>query len=310
MEVHERAVKLHRDVGRPIFIFGVLLFAIILFCGASAGSAWLPWVRRDQPGPAAAAGRQGAGSKWEVAPPSQSRASVSRQLLPKGDTGGRATADARSVRSLSRPSHSPSPRSMEPAGPHLCSELVVPEGSECTLLVPRLPPSRLWSGSSVTIDDARGVPVFKATFSLASGQLSRDAKRLALSSATGDNVFAFCCDGEAPPGGGHAGLSILHQSEVTFGALRMDGRDSANGYSVVTRRGWRIHFRGDLQAGNMNATDDQGRLLAIAEPSGSSRRSVRIGPLVDAGLITLSLLGIDLLEYEAPRSWSSRDLDS
>mmetsp|Transcript_64447 Transcript_64447/g.185217 ORF Transcript_64447/g.185217 Transcript_64447/m.185217 type:complete len:432 (+) Transcript_64447:13-1308(+) len=171
---------------------------------------------------------------------------------------------------------------------YLCPELVVPEEQECTLLVPRLPEGG--SSGQVTVDDLRGVAVFRAYY----GQ----GKRLILSSAAGDSVFAFCRDGESGT------LTIHHPSDAQFGSLRSDG----GGYTVATRRGVCMHLRGDVRLGNLNATDEQGQLLAIAEPVAKSnaRRSVRIGPQVDAGLVALVLLGIDVLEQQAAAVPGSR----
>jgi len=164
----------------------------------------------------------------------------------------------------------------------------VPEEQECTLLVPRLPEDG--SSGQVTVDDLRGVAVFRAYY----GQ----GKRLILCSAAGDSVFAFCRDGESGT------LTIHHHSEAQFCSLRADG----GGYTVATRRGVCMHLRGDVRLGNLNATDEQGQLLAIAEPVAKSnaRRSVRIGPQVDAGLVALVLLGIDVLEQQAAAVPGSR----
>mmetsp|Transcript_47675 Transcript_47675/g.108428 ORF Transcript_47675/g.108428 Transcript_47675/m.108428 type:complete len:476 (+) Transcript_47675:112-1539(+) len=201
----------------------------------------------------------------------------------------------------------------EPLDFHLCPELVVPEGSECTLVVPRLPGSAMDS-SEVTIDDAKGAPVFHATFSKAStwGSVTvrQESKRLILSNATGEAVFAFCRDVEAETRGGPIGLVIHYHSDAPFGTLRADTRDTGSGYTVVARQGSTFHFRGQPLLGNMNVTDEKGRLLAIAEPMHShdgSRRSVRIGPLVDAGLVTLAMLGIDILEHQRTRPPQGRE---
>uniref|UniRef100_A0A7S2MD21 Tubby C-terminal domain-containing protein n=1 Tax=Alexandrium andersonii TaxID=327968 RepID=A0A7S2MD21_9DINO len=166
-------------------------------------------------------------------------------------------------------------------------------------MIPRLTAGSGGAPAPIAISDARGVPVFKAVFLNApgrpSGRKKSDFKRLVLSSATGDAIFAFCRDTEVDPHTGHSGLAIFRHSEQLFGDLRADGPRPANGYSVSTHRGWRMRFRGDPDGRNLNATDENGRLLAITESHGPARRSVRIGPLVDAGLIAISVLGIDVL---------------
>lgn len=182
---------------------------------------------------------------------------------------------------------------------HLCPELVVPEGSECTLMIPRVTfPGSNAAPAPISISDARGVPVFKATFASGfnrAGRKTGDTKRLVLTSATGDAVFSFCRETEVDPSTGQAGLAIFRHTDALFGELRADGVRPANGYSVSTNRGWRVRFRGDSEGRNLNATDDRGHLLAITESHGPARRSVRIGPLVDAGLVALTVLGIDIL---------------
>jgi len=173
-------------------------------------------------------------------------------------------------------------------------------------MVPRLPGSAGGS-SQVSVDDARGVPVFSVAFSKATpwGSSRKESKRLILSSATGDAIFAFCRDIEEDIHGGTMGLAIHHHSEASFGTLHADSRHAGCGYTAVAHQGFRVHFKGDFLLGNINITDAQGRLLAIAEPihqGGGNRRSVRIGPLVDAGLVALAMLGIDLLEHQGTRS--------
>lgn len=185
---------------------------------------------------------------------------------------------------------------------HLCSELVVPDGSECTLLMQRIPPQGSQKHGYVSVDDARGSPVFRASFVL--GDQQTDNRRLIFASASGDAVFAFCRDAEpeTAPGNHQLGLTIHHHWDTLFGVLRAKGRGASRCYAVVTGHGLRTQVRGDIRTGNLNATDEHGRLLALVEPfgpEGSGQRSVRIGPHVDAGLIVIALLGIDLLEYAA-----------
>jgi len=57
-----------------------------------------------------------------------------------------------------------------------------------------------------------------------------------------------------------------------------------------------VKFRREAQS--ITAIDETQRMMAIAEtlPENLNTRSVRIGPLVDAGFIVLALFGIDMLE--------------
>jgi len=212
---------------------------------------------------------------------------------------GQRSSPSTGVQPPPNPSRSPQQvQFQEPSGVHLCPELVVPEGSECTLIVPRLSGG---GSSQVTVDDTRGVPVFCAAFNNDTTWQARirETKRLILSSTSGDTIFAFCRDDEAQ--GGPSGLVIHHHSEAPFGVLHADSRDAGSGYTLVARQGFKVHIKGDHLLGNMNVTDESGRLLAIATPlhqGGGAHRSLRIGPLVDAGLVALGLLGIDFLEHQ------------
>jgi len=191
------------------------------------------------------------------------------------------------------------PGADDPDGPHLCPALVVPEDSECTLLVPLITPGH--SGKTITICDSHGVPIFKANFGTipsGPGELSNE-KRAVLSNPILDTVFAFCRDARVDKESGMRELEICYETEKPFGMLRADGPRFASGYSVAARGGWRIRFRGGPDGRNLNATDEHGRLLAMTEVNGQ-RRSIRIGPLVDAGLIVLAMLGISILQNEMP----------
>uniref|UniRef100_A0A7S0FTE0 Phospholipid scramblase n=1 Tax=Pyrodinium bahamense TaxID=73915 RepID=A0A7S0FTE0_9DINO len=172
-------------------------------------------------------------------------------------------------------------------GPHLCPELVVPEGDERTLLVPLATPSG--SSKAITVCDLHGLPVCKAAFSAA----KPSDRRMILSSVTGNAVLAFCRDAGVDQG---TGLAIFDRSGRAFGTLRADGPRPADGYSVVLACGcWQLRFRGNPPNRDLNVTDDRGSWLAGTEAHGAARYSVRVGPHVDAGLMILAVLGIDLL---------------
>lgn len=61
-----------------------------------------------------------------------------------------------------------------------------------------------------------------------------------------------------------------------------------------------MKIHADRESSSITATNESGRLLAVAQSmqDGTMRRSVRIGPLVDAGFVVLSLFSIDMLESE------------
>lgn len=191
---------------------------------------------------------------------------------------------------------------------HLCPELVVPEASECVLLVPQLSAFDAIDVSSVfVINDARGVPVFDASFAPdvqpSSAAEPGFRRRLLLSSTTqGDDfdsaVFAYLRE---PPGRMRSGkapheLQVCHFSDTVFGQLAPHSQGGRGSYSVTTALGRRTIFSPGQPPAIMHAADERGRLLAVVKSvKGETRYSVTIGPMVDAGLVVLSLMGIDWL---------------
>lgn len=110
-------------------------------------------------------------------------------------------------------------------------------------------------------------------------------------------AFASCRDVEQVTGQRPA-LAIFHHSEVPFGILRPDSSvGDGSAYSILTHTGREIFLYRAAEVAGMRAEDESGRLLAMV--IGIAPRSIRIGPQVDAGLMTLALLGIDVLEHDA-----------
>lgn len=209
--------------------------------------------------------------------------------------------------SCSRPASmlglAPAGRESAGHGLTICSELVVPPDNECTLLLPLISErDGLGAVETVTVDDARGIPIFQVTVRLGPRGGRSAEKRLVLSSAVDDIVFASCRDAEPEPGARtRAGLSIFCQADAPFGVLRPDGLDDASGYSVRSRSGGVVCFRGDARTGCMKAIDEHDCIIALTEATSWQQRWIRIGPRVDAGLVILAMLGIDLLELELDR---------
>lgn len=185
--------------------------------------------------------------------------------------------------------------SVEPVLHYLNEELVVPEKSECVLMVPRLPTHASIAGAKVRIEDQRGTPVFYATLSV------EPQRKLTLSSATGNALFAYCCEADmSRVGGNPKSLSMYHHTGALYGSLHLLRRTAIGAvYAVTTQSGWRLCCTCDQH--NQAATikeGEQGRLLAIIDPANdllgtSPTRLVTIGPDVDAGLIVLTALGVD-----------------
>jgi len=162
-------------------------------------------------------------------------------------------------------------------------------GTECNVFLPRLTPvcaGGLPSGQ-VSVGSSQGTPIFIANFDLARAEMP-----LEICGELDNAVFAYCCKADAEVGEDSVGLVIHHRSGAPFGVLRT----SAEGFRVVSHKGWRMDFHITSDTDQMNATDEHGRLLAVCEHfHGPDRRSIRVGPLVDAGLVVVALLGIDLL---------------
>lgn len=194
---------------------------------------------------------------------------------------------------------------------HLCPDLVVPDSSECCLLVPYAP---LTFEEVVTVDDARGMPVFKVTtyLDVSSGPFAPvRTVQMVLANAQGEAVFASCMIKEE---GGPAPLvSLVTKDEQAnrFATLSAAGPEL---FMLTMVRGLRIQFRLERMKGGVKFSiydeDRPPRLLAIAEPlvadaiEPSRKRVVRVGPQVDAGLIVLSMMGIDALSASHGRSFS------
>lgn len=187
---------------------------------------------------------------------------------------------------------------------HLCPELVVPDMTECTLLIPQL--SDITSDTvKASIDDNGGVSVFR--FEYTSIEVG-DGARLSLRSPKEEQTFATLREtsNRLDNLGGRSFALGIHGAEKAhqFGVIRANLADSS--YEVTSLGGEKIRFRGDA-SGTLSAVDEQGQLLALGQPAsegpgGLKRRSVRIGPLVDAGLIAVSFLGIDILQLELQKT--------
>uniref|UniRef100_A0A7S4UCV8 Altered inheritance of mitochondria protein 24, mitochondrial n=1 Tax=Alexandrium monilatum TaxID=311494 RepID=A0A7S4UCV8_9DINO len=186
--------------------------------------------------------------------------------------------------------------------PCLSPELIVPADNECCLLMPRIIPRNFGATDTVTINDTGGGPVFVASICLSSGdQLARSGgRRIALQSAMADLTFCFCRDAEQAADSGLPGLDIFTAKSKLFGTLRaVSSDDSPGNFFVQTTKGVCISFRGDRDSGGMLVSAQDGRLMAMTESTSPYERSVRIGPSVDAGLISLTMLGVDLLDHDS-----------
>lgn len=184
-------------------------------------------------------------------------------------------------------------RLWEPSPFMLCGqELVVPEGTECVLLLPSLVSQSVKSGViQIPVKDSKELQIFRADYYTFP---QSDGTRLALYSATGEETFAFCRNMSRVAGAPTMALYSRHFETSPFGFIRADD----NGlFELVTDKNQRLTFKGDFE-GNFNVVDSKGSTLALSEKVGDSRR-LRIGPGTDAGLMVIAYLATDLLFVDA-----------
>jgi len=187
-------------------------------------------------------------------------------------------------------------------GTHLCLDLVVPEENECSLLLPKIVEGRFSESSVLSITGDNGLPVLFASYTLAaqpplgSEDLPGNGKRLVLRSALEDVILATCEDADPGIAGGAPQLLLLNKAEELFGMLGATGPGSGTDYLLSRSTGEKISIRKDIKALSSCITDEEGWLLACSEDTGEHGRPICISPGVDAGLMTLTMLGTDILD--------------
>lgn len=183
------------------------------------------------------------------------------------------------------PGGAPRPLSMV-----LCSDLLVQDGLECTLVLPRL--AALSTNAQVNVSDTKGGAVFRIKFSLIP---DRDGTRLVMSNQSGDMTFATASDSRTVKAGAaqQRSLSIMNPKDPSRQYLLED--KSGGDFQVSNTSGQFIRFISI--PGGFNAIDDQDQLLAFLDPPvrNNPGQVARIGPLVDVGLIVMCFLGIGVL---------------
>jgi hypothetical protein len=205
-------------------------------------------------------------------------------------------------RATPRQSESPMYYPDQARSAHLCSELVVPDNNECSLLLPEILENRFDSNGVISIDDVNGMSVLYAAYTLAERpphgphELPGNGKRLILRSALEDIILASCKDGQPDTAGGPPELTIYNKSEDMFGVLRASSPGPRSSYLMTLRTGKKMTIRRDIQALSSCITDEDGWLLACTENT-ERGRVIRISPQQDAGLMTLAMLGTDLMVF-------------
>lgn len=202
-----------------------------------------------------------------------------------------------------RPASSLSPQSEQCSpelfGPCLCPELVVPHGNECKLELPRLPARSSEPKGQIFIRDLSDKPVFKVDFDLiaAPARGGTHVDRLILSCAKRHNIFAICQECTERSANE---IAINHPGGTLFGKVSAKGNTRADGFSLAIQADAReVYFSAIPNSTGLEATDEHGQLLSVTVPlDEEGRRSVRIGPFVDAGLAVASILAVDVLEFQ------------
>lgn len=205
----------------------------------------------------------------------------------------------------------PSPFRSAPAGggfprsslETLCPQLVVPEDSECTLIMPRMPRSE----GDMMIFDSRGGPVFQVI--IEGGSHKQSQRGLILSSPNREAEFARALEYSDKVGAGPATKSRLAMLDAD-GRLHgfLEGESpGANGclFQYIPNAGHRTRFQRNASGERFEVKYEDGKLLAMVEPTSggildpsNENLSVIIGPSVDAGLMVLCLMGSCWLRRE------------
>jgi len=179
-----------------------------------------------------------------------------------------------------------------------CPWLVVPEATECIFQLPYLP-SHITVSTQVTISDANNMAAFRAfctSFPAAHehrvhcGHESSGAGFLVPAGDPCRSVIACCCMCNADV----QTVKIFYKSEDVFAEVFLGSQSGKDQYVARVHTGLQMRLDQDSQDGKTSVKDANGGLLAIIATQASSR-TVRIGPLADAGLILLFLLAVDLL---------------
>jgi len=184
-------------------------------------------------------------------------------------------------------------------GQHLCPELVVPQGNECSLLVPHLYSSH--TQSVISISDLNHVPVFRVSFQNDWTNIIGNGKprRLALSNANGGRDFAYVCDGALIAEGRPRSFTFHHQTGAIVGEISAEESATGVSFAVDLRSGLRMRIARDAKS-KLKFKNESGHLLAVAKTSTEISDMpvylLRVGSLMDAGLVVLAMLCVQLQE--------------
>jgi len=181
----------------------------------------------------------------------------------------------------------------------ICRELLVPEGKECCLLIPRVITKDAHPPGRVSIVSMDGATVFSVILGSSwHGNSALHSKRLlTLKSAVADGVVFASCDAVFSDQGEPERLAINDSDGEHFADVQSCARDRSAVLAARSGPLATIRYE-DQEAGRILIADSNGWLLAVAEVIDDFVHAVRIGAKVDAGLITITMLSFSLLEPE------------
>lgn len=180
-------------------------------------------------------------------------------------------------------------------GPCLCPELLVPEGKECCLLLPRVIIRDVRPQGRFTIVSPEGAAVFSLELG-SSWRTSAPGKRLlTLQSAVTDGVVFASCNAVTSNRGRPEKLTINDRNDEHFADMQTCGRDGSVLLAPHSEPSATIHYDDQGATGRILMTNSNGSRLAVTESIDDSVQAVRIGAKVDAGLIAITMLSFNLL---------------
>lgn len=294
------------DMITVFFVVAILLFVAVL--GFVMVEASLKKKSARESPMSAARGIPGAGRLSE--PQLNDRFSTTREPAPRGSvvrkahqaprpsvpgTGMSAVRPSASSRSLPGQAGPPPAATVQeslpnPSSLYLCGDdLVVPDLNECNLLIPSIQHGQAGQDGKieVMVVDTQGTSILRGDVYKAP---LYDGTRIELKSREGANTWARCRES----GPGRFSLHGRGDSRQPWGSIEMS---SGGTIHCQTSDGQKVNFSGQA-TGKLSVVDSHDILLGVSEVN-SRGRSVRVGPLVDVGFVTICHLAIDLLLLES-----------
>jgi len=199
-----------------------------------------------------------------------------------------------------------------PQKSYLCDDLVVPQHSECLLLIPRYPPP---SRERFDVLDTTGTVVLQVTKRGSGPPASAQALdagvcRLLLTSAQGGDSLAQCCQVRTTSVPGSCEVTqfqVLTGAGDYFGGLSRTAQSDQYEFVLSVADGQKLIFRGDKEQYSWRVTDADGKMVANTEmchvtfevaPVAGARGGyfrLRLAQQTDVGAILCGLLCIHQL---------------